>query len=344
MKRAIACIFLPALIILASCGGGGPKVLHFYTWSDYIDEKSVERFEQENNCDVVMDYFDSNEAMYAKLKAGGGGYDLILPTSYMVNVMSGQGMLEKLNHAMIPNLANIDSDYRRFTADPEMQYSVPYMVGTTGIGYLKSKVPDFEASWRVFGDSRYVKRMTLLNDMRETIGSALKALGYSINTTDDAELEAAKLLVLAWKRNIAKFESDQYKNGLVSGEFVISQGFSGDIMQVMEENSDIEYVLPSEGTSIYVDEFAIPKGAKEVELAHRFINFLHDPEVAAANTTTVYFLCPNRPSYSKLSEEILGNPAIFIPQQLLEKCELIRDLGEDNAKYTRIWDEIKGAE
>lgn len=343
-RITFAGLLLGLTLLWPGCGGGETPTLHVYTWSDYIAPEAVSRFETEQGCRIVFDYFDSNESMYAKLKAGATGYDVIVPSSYMVRVMTEQGMLEALDPALLPNLANVDAAFRRLVAEPEMKHSVPYMVGTTGIGYLKSRVPDFKPSWSMFSRAELGRRMTLLNDMRETIGSALKHLGYSLNSTDESQLAQARDLIISWKGNIAKFESEQYKNGLVSGEFLVVQGYSGDIMQVMEENPDIAYAIPEEGTSVYVDELAVPAGAPEPVLAHAFINFLHDPEVAALNTEAVYFLCPNLPSYDLLSEAIRDNPAVVVPHSVLEKCEVVEDLGEGNAKYVQVWDQIKAAE
>ncbi len=340
MKRVIAIATLFGLCLAAGCTEGR-RTLHVYNWSDYMAPDVIRSFEQRFDCTVVLDFYDSNEALYAKLKAGAAGYDLIVPSSYMVKVMSEQGMLRELDHSKLPNLAHLDAEYLRFAVDPGMKYSVPYMIGTTGIGYLQSRVPDFRPSWTMFGNPAYAGRMTLLNDMREVIGTALLTLGYSMNTVDESELAEAEQLLLSWKRNIAKFESDQYKNGLVSGEFLLVQGFSGDLMQVMEENEDIAYVIPEEGTSLYTDELAIPQGALEVDLAHQFINYLHEPEIAAANTQAVYFLCPNRASYPLLPAEIRDNPSIFIPPEILSRCDVARDLGADNVKYTRVWDRVK---
>ncbi|GAB4250722.1 MAG: extracellular solute-binding protein [Acidobacteriota bacterium] len=340
-KLMLGLLLLP--VLAAACGGGDSRELHVFTWSDYISPAVVERFEQENDCRVVFDYFDSNEAMYAKLKAGATGYDVVVPSSYMVRIMAEQDMLLELDHSRLPNLRNIDSRYLPFAASADMKYSVPYMVGTTGIGYLRSKVPDFEPTWGIFARAEYARRMTLLNDMREALGAALKYLGYSLNTTNPDEVAAAGQLLREWKKNIAKFESDQYKNGLVSEEFVLAQGYSGDIMQVMAENPDIAYVLPREGTSIYVDELAILRNAPNPDLAHRFLDFLHRPEIAAQNTEAVFFLCPNQAAYPLLSEEIKANPAIFIPADVLERCEVIRDLGEANQLYSKVWDEVKAA-
>jgi spermidine/putrescine transport system substrate-binding protein len=326
--------------LLCGCGGSKP-VLHLYNWSDYIKPELIARFEQEHNCRVVTDTFDSNEAMYAKIKAGAAGYDLIFPSSYMVTLMREQGLLQPVDRALVPNIANLDPAYTRVTADAQCTHSVPYMISNAGLAYRKSKVPDFEPSWSMLDRTNYAGRMTLLNDMRETIGAALKFLGYSLNTTDDKELAAARDVVLRWKKNLAKFENEQYKNGIASGEFLLVHGYNGDIRQVMEENEDIGYAPPREGVSLACDEMVIPKDARQVALAHAFINFLHDPKVAAENTAFVFYLCPNKASYDFLSDEVKNDPSVFLPADLQAKSEVIRDVGADNAKYVKIWDEIK---
>ncbi len=342
MKKLLIAV-CAALGLVSACSRPEP-VLHVYNWSDYIKPELVARFEREQRCRVVMDFYDSNEVMYAKLKAGASGYDLVVPTSYMVSIMHQQGMLLPIDHARIPNIRHIDPAYLGFTSDPAMHHSVPYMVGNTGIGYLESRVPDFAPTWGIFGNPAYAGRMTLLNDMREVIGAALKYLGYSLNTTDGSQLLEARDVVIGWKRNIAKFESDQYKNGLVSAEFLMSHGYNGDVMQVMEENEDIRYAVPQEGTSLASDDMVILKDAKQVELAHAFIDFLHDPQVAAENTDYVWYLCPNMAAYPLIGEEVRNDPSVNLPPELLAKCEVIRDLGEENQKYVRIWDQIKAAE
>lgn len=214
----------------------------------------------------------------------------------------------------------------------------------TAIAVSKSRVTPLPDSWFVFARTDLAGRMTMLNDMRETIGAGLKALGYSLNSTNTAELAAARDLVIRWKANLAKFDNEQYKNGIASGEFLAVQGYSGDLVQVMDENEDIAFVLPKEGSVISCDEMAIPRGAKEVELAHAFINFLHSPEVAGESTEFVYYLCPNKASYEKLDPEVRANPAITMPPDFLKVSEVIQDLGDNNALYTKTWDEIKAAQ
>ncbi len=318
-----------------------PPSLHVYTWADYIKPELVAQFEKAQGCKVVIDTFDSNEAMYAKLKAGATGYDLLTPSSYMVKLMVGQGMLQPLQGAKLPNRRNVDPEYLKIALDPTMEYSVPYMVTYTGLAYLKSRVKDVDPSWSVLDRPDVKSRTTMLNDMRETIGAGLKFLGYSLNTTNTEELAKARDVVLRWKQNLAKFENEQYKTGLASGEFLLVHGYSGDILQVQSENDDIAFMLPKEGFSVSCDDLVIPKDAKQVDLAHAFINFLHDPDVAAENMEFIQYLCPNAAAYGKMSEAARQNPAIFPPPEVRAKGEMIRDLGADNAKYTRVWDEIK---
>ncbi len=334
---------LAGLSLLCGCAEKKPT-LHVYTWSDYVKPELVQRFEQENDCRVVIDTYDSNEAMYAKLKAGATGYDLLFPSSYMVKIMNDQGMLRKLDHARLPNLRNVDPAYLDMAFDAAMEHSVPYTVTITCLGYLESKVGDFAPSWAMFDRADLKGRLTMLNDHRETIGAALKFLGYSLNTLDDDQLAAAKEVVVRWKKNLAKFDNEQYKNGLASGEFLLTHGYSGDLMLVQSENEDIQIAVPQEGSALSFDDMAIPAGAQQVELAHKFINFILDPHVAAETTEFIYFLCPNEASYQYLAEEVRSDPILFPPAEVVERLEMIADLGENNVKYTKLWDEIKAGE
>lgn len=336
-----ATLALAAAIGCAKKAPDAPRELHVYTWADYVKPELVLRFETEQHCRVVIDTFDSNESMYAKLKAGATGYDLITPSSYMAEILWKQGLLRELDREAIPNLAHVDSTYLAVAPDGAMRYSAPYMLTNTGIAYLKSKVPNAEPSWSLFDRPEAAGHATMLNDMRETVGAALKFLGFSLNTTNDAELEAARDVVLRWKKGLVKFENEQYKTGIASNEFYLVHGYNGDILQVMPENEDIAFVVPREGTSISCDDFVIPKDAKAADLAEKFVNFFHDPAVAAENSEHIQYLCPNRDAYDLLKPEFKSNSAVFMDSAIREKSEVIRDLGADNAKYTRIWDQIK---
>jgi spermidine/putrescine transport system substrate-binding protein len=218
------------------------------------------------------------------------------------------------------------------------------MLTNTGLAYLGSKLNDVAPSWSMLDREDIKGRATMLNDMRETLGAALKFLGYSLNSTNEQELAEARDIVIRWKKNLAKFENEQYKTGLASGEFFLVHGYNGDILQVMEDNEDIVFVIPEEGTSVSCDDFVIPKSARQVELAHKFIDFFHDPAVAAQNTEYIAYLCPNAGSYALLSDEIKEDPAIFMAPEIRAKSEVIDDIGESLALYTRMWDQIKAAE
>ena len=330
-------------LFFVSCGQK-KRELNVYTWADYFKPELIERFERENNCRIVIDTFDSNEAMYAKLKAGAKGYDLVTPSSYMVSLMDQQGMVRKIRPELIPNRKNIDPEFLKITIDKSMDHSVPYMITVTGIAYLKSRVADVRPTWALFDRQDLKGRMTMFNDMRETLGAALKSLGYSLNSHNPEELDKAKEVVLRWRKNLAKFENEQYKSGLASGEFLLVHGYSGDILQVQKENPDIAFTIPEEGTAISCDDLVIPLGAAQEELAHTFINFLLDPKVAAENTEFVGYLCPNRLSYELLPREMRENPALFMEPSVRSKSEVLDDLGRANELYIRVWDQIKAAE
>ena len=345
MKKPVIAITAAAVVAATLCGCGKPSpTLHLYNWSDYIDPELVEEFEAKHGCKVITDTFDSNESMFAKLKAGAKGYDIVFPSSYMVELMREQGFIQEIDAARIPNLANIDHDYDSVIADPSFRYSVPYMMANAGIAYNEKRCPDFEPTWRVFGDTRYARSCTLLNDMRETLGAALKTLGYSLNSTNEAEVAQAADLVIEWSKNIAKFDNELYKNGIANGHFVLVHGYNGDLGQVIEENEDIVYALPREGVSIACDEMSILTTAREIDLAYEFINFVHDPEVAARNMKYTCYLCPNAKAYEFLPEEVREDESIFIPDEIRAKSETIRDLGEFNAIYIKAWDRIKAAQ
>ena len=273
-----------ALGVVTGCGPKGP-VLHVYTWSDYIDPAIVAEFEKANNCTVAIDTFDSNESMFAKLQAGSTGYDVIMPTSYQIPAMTKNGMIRKIDKALVPNVAkNFDKAYYAAILDKSMEYNVPYAVTYTGFAYRKDKIGDAPInSWRVFETEAMKGRMALLAVMRETIGGALKCLGYSLNTENPAEINAAVELVLKWKSNIAKFDNEQYKTAVASAEWFIGHGYSSDSTQIMEDSEDVAFVLPKEGFAIACDEMVISANAPQPELAHKFINFLYDADIAKRN-------------------------------------------------------------
>ena len=351
MQKRILALSASALLA-AGASFAETAQLHLFTWMDYVDPELVKQFEEENDCKVVIDIFDSNEAMLAKLQAGATGYDLLFPSSYMVAKLARDGYLEKLDHSRIPNLANIDPAYVKCALDPEMTWSIPYMVTYTGIAYRTDRVtPPPTNSWAVF-ETRpdLVGKTTLLNDMRETLGAALRYHGHSINTTNEAELAEARDTVIRWKKGIAKFENEQYKTGVASGEFWLVHGYSGDIGQVQAEEDGgdkVGFFLPEEGFSLSCDEMAIPANAPNKDLAYAYINFMHDAKVAAQNMQYTVYWCPNAAAKALLEEEdpeFAANPTIFPSADDLARGEVIDDLGDALPLYTKVWGEVLAAE
>lgn len=328
---------------LCSCGksAGSAKTLTVYTWADYLNPDLATRFEDEFRCKLVLDTFDANEAMYAKLKAGATGYDVLIPSSYMVKTLHREQLLQPLDHAKIPNLTHVDKDHLKSALDPKMEHSVPYMMAPTCLAYLKSKVQNPVESWSMLDRADLKGRITMLDDMREVLGAGLKSLGHSINSTDPAQLAAARDVAIRWKQNIAKFENEQYKTGLASGEFFLVHGYAGDLIQVTEENGDIEIFIPREGAPFSCDDLCIPKDASHVDLAHSFINFLTEPEIAASNMEWIGYRAPNSGAYSHLSEDFRGNNVLFPPEEIFAKCEPIDDLAEKLGLWTAEWDKVK---
>jgi spermidine/putrescine transport system substrate-binding protein len=336
-----------ALSSLPGCKKGStsndPKTLTIFTWADYLKEEVKERFEKEHDCKVVIDTFDSNEAMLAKLEAGATGYDLLVPSSYAVQALKRKGLLQSLDHSKIPNLKNIDQAYLAKALDGKMEFSVPYMIAPTCLCYLASKVTDPKPTWAMLERPELKGRITLLDDMREVLGAALKFLGHSLNSSDPAELAKAADVAIGWKRNIAKFENEQYKSGIASGEFFLVQGYAGDLMQVSGENEDMRIFIPQEGTAFSCDDLCIPKDAGNSTLAHAFINFISDPEVSAENMEDIAYRSPNTAAYPHLSEDFRGSELLFPPDELFAKCEPIGDLDDKLPLWTKEWDRVKNA-
>lgn len=340
MRKNLLFLFLSSLLFYG-CSSSTEPELHLYVWADFIKPELIEQFEKENNCRVVVDTFDSNESMYAKLKLGASGYDIVFPSNYIFDIMYGQGMLETLDPAKLPNRKYIYPKYEELLGETGQTYGVPYLLTFTGLGIRKDKVSHFEPSWNIFARTDLKGRMTMLNDIREVMGASLKYLGYSINTINEKEVKEAAEQVLKWKKNLAKFESEQYKHGIADAEYLAVQGYGGDLMQVIKENPQVEFVLPNEGTMMSLDIMAICKNAPNMDLAHKFINFLLEPQAAADNVAFTMFSPANEGAYEKLPKDLKNNPALFPPAIVLEKSEIIKNLGTAVELYNKAWDFIK---
>ena len=319
----------------------------FYNWTDYIDPEVLTMFEEECGVEVIYDTFSSNEDLLAKLQAGATGYDLIVPSDYMVSIMRELNMLKELDHSNIPNLSNL---YPRFTEvpyDPGNVYSAPYQWGTTGIGYNLEATGEVPDSWDWIFDpekaAQFDGKISLLNDQREVIGAALKYLGHSMNSVDPAELEEAKQTILAIKPYVATFDSDSFGDILVSGDVVIGHGWSGGYFQDIyaSDNENLGYVIPKEGGVIWTDNLAIPVTAPNPYTAEVLINYLLDPEIGAMISNFNYYASPNQAAEEFIEEDVLNDPGIYPSEETLAKMEFLEELGEGTLLWDRLWTEIK---
>lgn len=353
MKKLMILAAAAAVLLMAGCKA--KRELHIYTWADYISPDVVAAFEKANDCQVVIDTFDTNEAMYAKLKAGAAGYDMMFPSSYMVKLMAKEGMIEKLDHAQCPSLRkNFYKPYAKMLPeDPELEYAAPYSSSPTILFYDPKKIPAGVAmnTWSVLANPAFKGKVTMLDDMREVIGAGLMSLGYSINSTKQEEIDAAVAQVLKWKENVRKFDSESYKVEVADGSSWIGQGFGQVARQVIlgesEDGSDarpdLAYAYPKEGFTESCEEMVVAKGAKNADLAYRLIEFLYgNPEMGVANMQYVLGMLPCQPAIDKLDpkfrEAVVAKPEIMAFGQVILGIENIPGAPE---MYAKAWDRIK---
>jgi spermidine/putrescine transport system substrate-binding protein len=319
------------------------KKLNFFNWDTYVGETTLEDFNAETGIEVRMDLYADGDELFSKLKAGNPGYDVIVPGSETLERMMKADMVIPLDHGKIPNMSNIDPKFRDAVFDPGRKYSLPYMWGTIGIGYRISEVNGTPDSWKVLLDSdEYAGQIALMGDQQTVLGAALKYLGFSWNSTNAAELKKVEELLIAQKKNIKIFADDNGQDLLASGEVKLCQEWNGDIRQVMEEDDDLSYALPKEGTEIWQDTLAIPKGAPRPENAHRFINFLLGAEAGKEIVETILYPTANGAARDLMPADYKNNPVIFPPDELLAKCEPSLYLGEEAIRARdEIWTRIQ---
>ncbi len=319
--------------------------LNFYNWDTYIGETTLEDFRAETGITVQMDLYADNDELFAKLRAGNPGYDVIVPTNDYVERMILANMLMPLDHSKIPNMDNIEAPFRDAAFDPGRAHSIPYMWGTMGIGYRKSRVEEPVDSWgAVMEGEKYSGRISLLGDAANVIGCGLKYLGYSYNSTDADEIRQVEELLIANKRHVKVFAPDTGQDLLIAGEVDLCQEWNGDILQVMEEDDDLAYVVPNEGTLLWEDCLAIPTGAPHPDNAHAFINFILEAEVGAAIAEFIQYASPNAAAKALMDDDYLDNPAIFPTDEVIAKSEASVYLGEGPIRLRdEAWTRIQAA-
>jgi spermidine/putrescine transport system substrate-binding protein len=337
------------LSLFALCAGGCAKraepeqTLYIYNWTYYTPDSVIEKFEEEYGVQVQYDEFASNEDMYAKIQAGGSGYDLVFPSGDYVAIMIKQGMLERIDRSQLSNLGNIDPlVLEKASYDPGMEYSVPYYWGASGIAVNTAKVPQFDRSWSIFGRSDLKGRMTMLDDMREVMGDALVSLGYSVNSKEAAEIDAAKNLINErWKPNLVKFDADAFGKGYAGGDFWVVQGYAEVVFSEIQDDEQLKkdtvFFIPSEGGPAYIDSMCILKGSKHVDLALKFIDFIHRPEIYAEFADSFGF-----PATVNVPARQLQKRTPYYRVEDLVNTTLKDDLGPALDLYNTAWfDSIK---
>lgn len=317
------------------------KELNLYTWANYMKPEVLDKFQQEYGVKVNMDTFDSNEALLAKLQAGATGYDVIVPSDYMVAIMVKEDILEPLDKSLLPNIANLDPANLKPYYDPENSHSLPWKWGTSGFAYDSEKVSPAPDSWAVMWDPQYTGRISMLNDVREVPAAAAHLLGLSENTTNADDLAKIKAKMLEQKPLVKAYTSDTNRDLLQSGEVVLAQIFTGDALTVAAEKPSIKYVIPKEGCTIWQDNLAIPKSAPNKYTAHVFLNFLLDAAIEAENAVFISYSTPNKAAKALLPPEMLADPALYPSDEVVKRLEWIQDLGDQVELYDRMFTELK---
>ena len=347
--------FAPAAIMLVIVIGGfvygsssgnmsGEKVI-VYNWGDYIDPEIITMFEDETGIDVVYEEYETNEIMYPKVQSGAIAYDVVCPSDYMVQRMIENDLLAEINYENVPNLKYIDDIYMEMSKqyDPENKYSVPYLWGTVGILYNKKMVDEPVDSWNILWDEKYTDSILMQDSVRDAFAVALKSLGYSLNSTDLDELEAAKKLLIKQKPLVQAYVIDQVRDKMIGNEAALGVIYSGEALYCQKENPDLEYVIPKEGSNLWIDALVIPKNAQNKKNAEAFINYLCRPDIAKMNFDYITYYITNSAGRELIEDESMRESNIAFPDiSQLKNCETFNFLGDENEIiYNQLWREIK---
>lgn len=335
--------------LLTGCGAkeentNGEVVV--YNWGEYIDPDTIDMFEEETGIKVVYDEFETNEIMYPKVEAGASVYDVVCPSDYMIQKMIQNDLLAELNWDNLPNAkANIGQQYYEQSKefDSENKYSVPYCFGTVGILYNKTMVSEPIDSWSVLWDEQYTDNILMQDSVRDAFMVALKLNGHSMNSTNEAELREAKDALIAQKPFTQAYVIDQVRDKMIGNEAAIGVIYSGEAIYTQRENPDLEYVIPKEGTNVWIDSWVIPKNAKNKENAEKFINFMCREDIALMNFEYITYSTPNDAARALIEDEEIRNSQIAFPDLTqYQNLETYQYLGDDaDALYNELWKEVK---
>ena len=356
MKKTLAlalAMMMVAAMTLTGCGSSEERVVNVCSWGEYIDENLIYQFEEETGIKVNYQTAESNEALYSLLKTGAGDYDVIVPSDYMIARLIAEDMLAELDYSSIPNYEKIDAQYKGLSFDPENKYTVPYTWGTLGIIYNTTMVDEPITSWDAMFDEKYAGNVLMIRNSRDALAAALLDLGYDLNTTDESQIrEAYELLASAKEKGVYQaFVMDEVFQKMEGGNAAIAMYYAGDYLTMLENNPDLAYVVPEEGSNWFVDAMCILKGAQNVEEAHEWINFIASTESNLANMDYIWYASPNAEAlegYPAYYEETYGEPLdmelyeiMAAPQEVLDRCEAYLVLPQETRTlYNDLWTEL----
>ena len=344
MKKLLLMALVFALLL--PCVALADGVVNVFNWEDYIDESVLELFEEETGIHVNYMNFTTNEDMIVQIEANPGAFDLCFPSDYIIERMIAGGMAAEINFDNVPNLDQVLPHLMNPDYDPESKYSVPYMWGTVGILYNTEKIADPERSWHILWDTQYQNDVFMMDSIRDSMGVALKYLGYSMNTREVPELMAAKDKLIEQKQSgiVKAYQVDETKDKMVAGEAALALMWSGDAQYAIDLNPALDYFVPEEGSNIWVDGMVIPASAQNKENAEALINFLCRPDIAQMNCDYIRYSSPNVGAIELMGDEYTENPVMNPAQEVLDKCEFFHDI--DSAflsVYNAMWMEVKQA-
>ena len=342
----IIAIFLCIIMtgaLFTGCSKKEKQQINFFNYGENIDDETLKEFEEKYDIKVNMETFDDMEAMYQKIKSGAGKYDVVLVSDALMPRMIKEGLVQELNKDNIPNISQMDEQYLDLDIDPGNKYSVPYMFGTVGIVYNKDVVKEEVDSWDILWDEEYKDQIFMFDTYRDTIGAALKKLGYSLNSTDPDEIEEAKELLIEQRKTVNPiYGVDNGTTMIPAGETNINMIWSGEGLNLQEEYPNLVYVVPKEGANFWIDSLCITSNAQNVEGAEKFINFVSDKESALRIADEIGYTTPNKEARKEQPEDVQNNPNAYMPEEIMNRCEIYKDFDlKTKQMYDDAWTEIK---
>ena len=347
MKKLLTLLMVISMIstLFVGCSKKTSEEINFFNYGENIDEETVKEFEKQYGIKVNIETFDDMENMYQKVKNEGVKYDVILVSDALMPRMIKENLIQKLNKDSIPNISQIDEEYLNLEIDPGNKYSVPYMFGTVGLIYNKDVVKENVDSWDILWNEKYKDKVFMFDTYRDTIGVALKKLGYSLNSTDPKQIEEAKELLIQQRKTVDPiYGVDNGTTMIPAGESDINMIWSGEGLNLQEENPNLVYIVPKEGANFWIDSLCIPSNAKNIEGAEKFINFVSDKESALRIADEIGYTTPNKEARLEQPESVRNNPNAYMPKEVMERCEIYVDFPKNIKRmYDDAWLDIKSS-